>query len=148
MSLLPLTPGLTWAPLKSPCHLYALGQVCLAPPLPPGSCKPSSPRPRPCHVSWPHGTGHSFPWPCVAVMCAYVSACVCVCSMQFVPLRLIAPSPTPSMSRTCSPWLQSTVSWKRGAALQRAGSHHRSGRVCFVEQNVNPSLDGLLDLFN
>lgn len=133
--------------LTSPSHLCALGQVCMAPLLPPGPCKLSFCQDLArCHVSWPHGTGHSshgHVWP----RCVHMCPNVCMCSMRFILLGLVAPSPVPSMSWMSLPWLQSTISWERGSCPSESWQPPPV-RVCFVEQNVNPSLDGLLDLFN
>lgn len=146
--LLSLTLGLTWHPLKSPSHQYVLGQVCLAPLF---LLDPENsvflPRRWPCVMFHGHLVQDTF----FMAMCGHgvyicVHTYVCVACSSFCSATLL-PAPLPSMSQMSLPWLQSAISWKcRGCPSE--SWQPPLVRVCFAEQNVNPSLDGLLDLFN
>lgn len=120
----------TGHPLKSPFHLYFLGQVCLAPLLPPGSCKLFLPRIlAPCHVSWVHSTGYPF----MAIrghgMYICVHTCVCVaCSSAC--LAMLLPAPLPSMSQMFL-WLQSPGN--TGAAFRQLVATTSQDLLCRTE---------------
>lgn len=115
--------------------------------LPPGSCKLFLPRPQPCvmfhgHIVQDtpfmatHGSG--------IYICVHM--CVCVACSSFCSATLLS-ALLPSMSHMSLPWLQSAISWKCRSCPSEIWQPPLI-RVCFAEQNVNSSLDGLLDLFN
>lgn len=144
-TLLPLPLGLAWAPPEVSVS------VLNSRPSPHGSPAPFRvPLMLPfCqdlalgHVSRPRGTGrspHGHVWPWCVHRCPRV-VCVCVCNMQLILLGHMAPGPLAiSPRRPGRGHIQPAVpseSWQPAPV-----------QVCFAEENVNPSPDGLLDLFN